>query len=162
MAAKFSATVMVLGVISRKDDTMPPFFFKDSLRMNVDAYLNVMDAMVKPWMKGIAGYCHYVPQQDGARVYRSKRTQVWLQKNLKEFWSKTIKSSSWPHCNPRHCFLWRVFERKVNKYLYYPKASLKAKISEVMDSLDKTMVASVCWQFYSRIRRVVGADGAFI
>ena len=162
MSTKFPATVMVLGVISNEGDVMPPFFFEEGLRVNADAYIHVMDTVVKPWMESVAGNRHYVFQQDGAPAHNANRTQAWLEENVKEFWPKNTWPPSSPDCNPCDYFLWGVCEREVNKRPHSTKASLKAKITEVMASLDKAMVASACKRFRSRIERVVKADGGFI
>lgn len=162
MSTKFPATVMVLGVISSEGDVMPPFFFEEGLRVNADAYIHVMDTVVKPWMEGIAGDRHYVFQQDGAPAHTANKTQAWLADNLKEFWPKNIWPPSSPDCNPCDFFLWGVCEREVNKCPHNTKASLKTKITQVMAGLDKDMVANACRRFRSRIERVVDADGGFI
>jgi hypothetical protein len=64
---KFSASIMVLGVISSKGDVMPP---PPSLtrgqRVHVKQYIEVLDTVVKPWMETVAGECPYVFQQDRA------------------------------------------------------------------------------------------------
>lgn len=162
MSTKFPASVMVLGVISNEGDVMPPFFFEGGLRVNADAYIHVMDTVVKPWIETIAGDRHYVFQQDGAPAHTANKTQAWLKKNLKEFWSKDIWPPSSPDCNPCDYFLWGVCEREVNKRPHNTKDSLMAKITEVMANLNKTMVSSACQRFRSRIERVVEAEGGFI
>ena len=49
MHTKFSATVVVLGVVSNEGHVMPPHFFPQKLRVNAAAYIEVLEAVVKPW-----------------------------------------------------------------------------------------------------------------
>ena len=44
MHTKFPATVMVLGV----SNEVPPHFFPQELRVNAAAYIEVLEAVVKP------------------------------------------------------------------------------------------------------------------
>ena len=60
MSSEHQDSVMVLGVIFNEGVVMPPIFFEDCLRVSADAYIDVLDTMVKPWMESIAGDQHYV------------------------------------------------------------------------------------------------------
>ena len=164
----------------RRDAIMTPEFvdklqnmidedFEEGLRVNVDglwvsadAYIHVMDTVVKSWMEGAAGDRHYAFQQDGAPAHNANKTQAWLEENLKEAWLKNIWPPSSPDCNPYYYFLCGVCERKVNKHPHNTKTSLKTKITEFMAILDKTMVTNACRRFHSRIELVPEAENIFI
>ena len=105
---------------------------------------------------------HYAFQQDGAPVRNANKMQTWLEENLKEAWLKNIWPPSSPDRNPCDYFLCGVCERRVNKRPHNTKTSLKTKITEFMDPLDKTMVANSCQRFHSRIELVQEADNRFI
>ena len=62
----------------------------DGLRVSYDAYIHVMDTVVKPWMEGAAGDRHYAFQQDVAPAHNANKMQAWLEENLKEAWLKNI------------------------------------------------------------------------
>ena len=123
--------------------------FEEGLMVSADAYMHVMDTVVKPWMEGTAGDRHYVFQQDGAPAHNANKMQAWLEENLKEAWPKNIWPPSSPDCNPCDYFLLGVCEREVNKCPHSTKASLKTKITEFMARLDKTMVANACRRFHT-------------
>ena len=53
MKTKYPATVMVLDVVSNEGDIMTPHLFKQGLRVNADAYLDVLQNVVVPWMKQV-------------------------------------------------------------------------------------------------------------
>ena len=55
MKKKFPATVMVFGVVSSEDHTMPPHIFEVGLKVNTKVYLDVMKSVVIPWCNQVAG-----------------------------------------------------------------------------------------------------------
>ena len=162
MHTKFPQAVMVLGVVSSDGDVMPPYFFPKGLKVNAEAYIEVIETVVKPWMDSIAGERHYVFQQDGAPAHSAKTTQDWLRARLPEFFEKEIWPPSSPDCNPLDYFLWSEVERETNAAPHTSVASLKAKIKTVMANLDRETVAKACRRFRTRLEAVVAANGDFI
>ena len=53
MHRNFPATVMVLGVVSNEGHVMPPHFFPQGLRVNSAIYIEVLETVVKPWIKNL-------------------------------------------------------------------------------------------------------------
>ena len=49
MKTKFSATVMVFGVVSSEGHIMPPLIFKVGLKINTKVYLDLLKSVVIPW-----------------------------------------------------------------------------------------------------------------
>ena len=45
MQTKFPQTVMVFGCVSSKGDVMPPHFFREGLRLNSDAYVELLNTV---------------------------------------------------------------------------------------------------------------------
>ena len=45
---KFPQTVMVFGCVSSEGDVMLPHFFREGLRLNSDAYVELLNIVVKP------------------------------------------------------------------------------------------------------------------
>ena len=56
----FSKTVMVFGCVSCEGDVMPPHFFTEGLRLNSDAYIELLITVVKPWTTKVANGRPYV------------------------------------------------------------------------------------------------------
>ena len=162
MKTKFPATVMVLGVVSNEGDVMPPHVFPHGLRVNTEAYLDVMVTVVKPWMDGVAAGRPYIWQQDGAPAHNSNRTQEWCSAHLPHFWEKEVWPPSSPDCNPLDYYVWGVTERDVNKAPHNTKESLIAKIMEVFNDLSREEVARACNRFRGRLEKVIRANGDFI
>ena len=92
MKTKFSATVMVFGVLSSEGHIMPPHIFEVGLKVNTKVYLDVLKSMVIPWCNQVAGGRPWVWQQDLVPAYKSKETQAWLQKE----WYDFVPFSHWP------------------------------------------------------------------
>ena len=49
MKTKFSATVMIFGVVSTEGHIMPPHIFEVGLKVNTKVYLDVLKSVVIPW-----------------------------------------------------------------------------------------------------------------
>ena len=62
MHTKCPSSVMVFGVVSSEGHIMPPYFFPQGLRINADAYIDVLKMVVKPWMDKVASRREYVFQ----------------------------------------------------------------------------------------------------
>ena len=92
MKTKFSATVMVFGVVSSEGHIMPPHIFEVGLKVNTKMYLDVLKSMVIPWCNQVAGGKPWVWQQDSAPAHKSKETQNWLQKE----WYDSVAFSQTP------------------------------------------------------------------
>ena len=75
MKTKYPATVIVLGVVSNKGDIMTSHSFKQGLRVNSDAYLDVLQNAVVPWMKQVANGRYFTFQEDGAPAQRQKSSR---------------------------------------------------------------------------------------
>ena len=52
------------GVICSNGAVMPPYFFKTKERVGAKKYCEVLDEVVIPWMKEVAGDTEFVFQQD--------------------------------------------------------------------------------------------------
>ena len=72
MKTKFSAIVMVFGVVSSEGHIMPPHIFEVGLKVNTKVYLDVLKSVVMPWCNQVAGGRPWVWQQDSAPAHQSK------------------------------------------------------------------------------------------
>lgn len=85
--SKNPAAIMVLVIISSEGHVMPPHFFSVGLKINQQVYLDVLEQVVVPWMKMVAGDRSYTFQQDSAPAHKAKRVQSWLLENVPHFWT---------------------------------------------------------------------------
>ena len=69
MYTKFPATAMVLGVASNEGHVMPTHFFRQGLRVNAATYIEVFEAVVKPWIDRVRGERPYVFQQESLLLH---------------------------------------------------------------------------------------------
>ena len=68
LKTKFSATIMVFGVVSSEGHIMPPHFLEVGLKINSKVYLDVLKSVVIPWCNQVAGGRPWVCQQDPGLV----------------------------------------------------------------------------------------------
>ena len=99
MKTKFSATVMVFGVVSSEGHIIPPHIFEVSLKVNTKVYLDVLKSVVIPWCNHVAGGRPLVWPQDSERSHKSKETQAWLQKECFDFVPFSHRPPSSPDLN---------------------------------------------------------------
>ena len=132
------------------------------MRVNNDAYIHVMETVVKPWVEGIVGDTNYGFQQDGSPTHNANQLKAWLEENLKKLWTKNIWPPSSRNCNPCDYFLCGVCDRDINKHPHSTKAFLNAEVTEVMAGLDKAILAKTCRRFRSQIEQILGTEGGFI
>ena len=62
MKTKYPATFILLGVVNNEGDITTPHFFKQGFRVKSDAYLDVLQNLVVPWMKQVANGRHFIFQ----------------------------------------------------------------------------------------------------
>ena len=82
--------------------------------MNADAYIDVLQNVVVPWMKQVANGCHFTFQQDGASLITPKKF--------------TISSVPMLLISGQR----RYGERGVNKQPYYNIEAVKVTIRRIM------------------------------
>ena len=162
MKIKFTATVMVFGVVSSEGHIMPPHIFEVGLKVNTKVYLDVLKSVVIPWCNQVAGGRPWVWQQDTAPALKFKETQAWLQKECCDF----VPFSYWPPLlpwpEPLDYFVWSYVENITNMTSHNTKASLIATIHQVFAKLLPALVKKAYSQFRIRIEAVIEAEGSYI
>ena len=124
MKTKFTATVMVFGVVSSEDHIMPPHIFEVGLKVNTKVYLGVLKSVVIPWCNLVAGGRPWVWQQDSMLAHKSKETQDWLQKECYGFVPFFHWPPSSPDLNPLDYFVGSYVENITNMTSHNTKVSL--------------------------------------
>ena len=162
MKTKFPATVMVFAVVSSEGHIMPPHNFEVGLKVKTKVYLDVLKGMVIPWRNQVAGGRPWVWQQDSVPAYKSKETQVWLQKECYGFVHFSHRHPSSPDLNLLDYFVWSYVENITNMTSYNTKASLIATIRRVFAELPPVHVEKACSQFRICIEAVIEAEGGYI
>ena len=162
MKTKFPQTVMVFEVISSEGDVMPPHIFDVGLKVNTEVYLQVMNDVVLPWIRNVAGDRPWVWQQDSAPAHVSKRSISWLKENCFDFVDKTHWPPNSPNLNPLDYFLWGYLELRTNKEPHNTKDALIAAISREAAEIPPGLVRNACARFRGRIEAVLASDGGWI
>lgn len=162
MHTKFPASVMVLGVVSSEGDVMPPFFFRQGLRVNAASYTEVLETVVKPWMDGVARGRPYVFQQDSAPSHTAHTTQEWMATNFHDHVTPNMWPPSSPDVNPLDYYVWGVVERESNRKPHNTIASLQEAIVAAMANIPKSQLIGACQRFRRRLEDIIDKDGGFI
>ena len=91
MQTKFSQTMMVFRCVPCEGDVMPPHFFREGLRLNSDAYMELLIIVVKPWIiTRVANGRPYVCQQNSALCHTFWKSQKWLLANFYDYTSPNV------------------------------------------------------------------------
>ena len=110
MQTKFSKTVMVFGCVSCEVDVMPQHFFRQGLRSNSDAYVELLITVVEPWITTrVANGMPYVWQQDSAPSHNTS-PNVWPPNS--------------PDHNPMDYYVWGTVEKDANRRTSTTKVQL--------------------------------------
>ena len=155
MKTKFTAMVMVFGVVSSEGHIMPPHIFEVGLKVKTKVYLDVLKSLVIPWCNQVTGGRPWVWKQDSAPTHKSKETQAWLQKECSSLTSPPPP----PDLNPLDYFVWSYVENITNMTSHYSKASLIVPIRWVLAELPPALVEKACSQFHIHINEVIEAEG---
>lgn len=161
----------VASVAKRKKHTKRSDIIRDNkfitsvqqgLRMNADAYINVLEEVVKPWIEEVADGRPYVFQQDSTPAHTALKTQGWLAENFNDHVTPNIWPPSSPDLNPLDYYVWGVIERDTNKKPHNTKESLKTAVRTAMAEMNSDQLIRACSRFRGRIEVIIAADGGFI
>jgi transposase-like protein len=156
---KHPASVMVLGIVASDGKKPPPIFVPAGVKVNTDAYLDLLATHVLPWLKKTYPKGNYVFQQDGAPAHTANKTQKWLADNMASFWPKDVWPPSSPDLNPLDFSVWSVVESKACKTSHANVDDLKASITKVWKAMTRAYLIKTCQQFRPRLEKVVALEG---
>ena len=161
MKTKFSATVMVFGVVSSEDHIMSPHIFEVGLKVNTKVYLDVLKSVVIPWCNQVAGGRPKVAVGLGAGPQVQRDPGLASEGVLRLCTLLSLAPSS-SDLNPLDYFVWSYGENITNMTSHNTKASLIGAIRRVFAELPPALVKKVCFQFRIRIETVIEAEGGYI
>jgi len=156
---KHPAGVMVLGVVASDGKKCPPIFVPAGVKVNTEAYIDLLATKVVPWLKKTYPNGNYIWQQDGAPAHTSKKTQDWLRANMANFWDKTTWPPSSPDLNPLDFSVWGVVESKACMTSHASIDTLKTSIVKVWRAMKKDYLVKTCKQFRPRLEKVIELEG---
>ena len=100
MQTKFSKTVMFFGCVSCEGDGIPRHFFRECLRLNSDAYVELIITVVKPCITKVPNGRPYVWQHDLTSCHTSGISKKWLLANFYDYTSPNVWPPNSPDLNP--------------------------------------------------------------
>jgi transposase len=156
---KHPASVMVLGIVASDGNKCPAIFVPAGVKVNTEAYIDLLETKMLPWLRKTYPKGNYVFQQDGAPAHTSKKTQQWLATNLADFWDKTVWPPSSPDLNPLDYSVWSVVESKACKTSHNSIKDLMASITKTWRYMSKAYIVKTCQQFRPRLEKVIEMEG---
>ena len=157
---KHPASVMMFGLVSSDGKKMPPVFFKKNEKVTKEVYLKVLKNHVKPWIdSNYTKEANIVFQQDGAPAHTSNLVKNWLEKNIKNFWSKAMWPASSPDLNPLDYSIWAYVEAKACAHPHANTDSLKKSIIKEWTNMSEEYIRTTCSKFRPRLEAVIAAEG---
>ncbi len=154
-AAKFHASVMILGMVGSDSKRMPPVWFPKGMKVGTPEYLNVLETKLKPWLEVSHRGGNYVFQQDGAPSHIVRKTQKWLG----EFQGSALWPPSSPDLNPLDFGTWGVVEKRACKTSHPNLEALKAAINKEWEDMTEDLVQKVCSRFWPHLKVCITAEG---
>ena len=159
---KHPAGVMVLGIIASDGNKCPPIFVPSGLKVTSDAYIELLQKFVLPWLKKNYPHGNFVFQQDGAPAHTSNKTQKWLQDQNIPFWRKNMWPPSSPDLNPLNYSVWSVVEADACRKPHTSVATPKSSIQRAWGSMTSDYLISTCQAFRGRLEKVIENSGGLI
>ena len=135
-----------------------PLFIEKGVKIDTDAYLEMVKSGYLPDMTMIARGDDFVFMQDGAPSHTSKKTMTWLKDNM------SAVLPAWPpsscDLNPLDYSIWSILESKVAEMEPKTELDLRCAVKQACRNLDQDVVRRAIDQFVPRLKHCVAAGGA--
>ena len=88
---------------------------RKGIRLNSDAYMELLNTVVKPWITRVANGRPYVWQQDSAPCHTSGKNKKWLSANVYNYTCSNIWPPNSPDLNPMNYYVCGTVEKDTNR-----------------------------------------------
>ena len=139
MQTKFSQTMMAYRCESCESDVMPLNFFREGLRFNSDAYVELLITAVKPWIPRLANGRPYAWQQDSAPCHTSGKSKKWLSVNFYDYTSPNVWPPNSKNLNHMDYYIWGTVEKDANHRASTAKAQLINRFKTVFETIPRNV-----------------------
>ena len=89
---------MFLSTVASNGKVTPPIFVKKGTKIDANAYVDILQCKIKPWVKANFVPGTFVWQQDGASAHTACTAQDYLCQLGWEFWEKGDWLPNSPDC----------------------------------------------------------------
>lgn len=157
----FPKSVMVSVAVSKLGKTSI-YFVDQGAKVNQVYYRDNLLAHMIPEMNRLAGYGHYIFQQDGARAHTAKATIEYLQQNVPELLLPDLWPPNSPDLNPVDYSIWSKLEAMVYRQKVNDMDTLRQKIVECWDTYPQDEINRAVDSFRKRLHQVIAVEGKHI
>lgn len=160
---KHPSQVMVFALVASDGKKMPLCFIEKGEKVNSNAYIQILENDVKPWIDS-----NYRPEdsvvftQDGAPCHTAKKTQDWLKKNVQNFWPKDMWPPNSPDINPLDYSIWANLQSNACSKPHANIEVLKASLVKAWNQMSGKSIVTTCKRFRSRIEKIIQNNGGLI
>ena len=134
--------------------------FSDGLRLNSDAYVELLITVVKPLITRVTNGGPYVWQQDSALCHPSGKSKKWLSANFFNYTSPNVWPANCSDLNPMNYYVLGAVEKGANRRASTTKAQLIDRIKAVFETLPRECVTSAWSRFRGWIAAVIDTNGS--
>ena len=156
------ASVKVWAGVTSTGLKIPLIFIKAGVKINQNAFLNMLKGKVVPWVKKVTGNKGIILHQDRATPHTARLVQNWCKDNFKSFWPKELWSPFSPDLNPMDFGVWSILQQKSCAVSHSSVEALKQKLTKSWKEIDAKTVSVTCDQVIPRLCRVIKEKGGYI
>jgi hypothetical protein len=153
---------MFLGIVASNGDIGPTIWVEPGVKINADAYLDLLKEKVKPWIDATFEPGTWVWQQDGAPAHTCKRVQDYLRNDGWTFWTKEEWPPSSPDLSPLDFSIWDHIKSESCRDPAPNLETMRWRVEDAWCAMDRSYVKKVCSRFRGRLEQVIAADGGRI
>ncbi len=154
--------VMFFGAVSSCRKVVPPVWVEKGIKIDADAYVNILRRKIKPWLDANFKPTTFLWQQDGATAHTAATMQKFLCKFGWDFWAKSEWPPSSPDCAPLDYSIWDRVAGVACREDAPNIHTLKHWVNKAWRDLGADYVRRVCRGFRRRLEVVINAEGGCI
>ncbi len=154
-----AAGIMFLGTVSSCGKVTPLIWVEKGIKIDANAYVNILQHKIKPWLNANFEPNTFLWQQDGAMAHTAAMAQEFLCKVGWDFWAKSEWPPSSPDCAPLDYSIWDRVAGVACREDVPNIHTLKCWVNKAWHNLGANYVRRVCRGFRHRLEAVINAEG---
>ena len=141
-------------------------WWPEGTTVDQEVYLEMLQTVVWPRVRGVATRNQYWMQQDGATCHTTVMVRDWLHSKFGERVISRFTAHSWPakspDLSPLDFWFWSVCLAELRRNPPISLEELQATVEEYSNSLDKDDIKKACRHIITRAEAFIKANGGDI